>query len=303
MPVKLRNKNQLLYTLLLALKRLIHSNGFLLMPYLRIKESVITRKIGIDYNGVDALFEKIFIETVAHCNNNCDFCPLPGKIKAGAPLNFMSEELFMKIILELKSIFYKGSVAFHCNNEPLLDGRLASWIKIARANLKHNFFYIYTNGILLSVTAAQELFDAGLNRIIFNCYARGQEVINTVKKLTREDVLLRGELVIQYRRKDEYLGNRAGQSPNSRFSLKRPLEIMCLRPQREIVVCYDGTIPLCCADALLKSVMGNAREKSLREIWFADSFRRIRRALAERDRSCTEICKKCDSLQLPRYLG
>ena len=255
---------------------------------------------GYKKNG---LFKKIFIETVSYCNNDCIFCPASSKAGIKKPENFMSEDLYAKILKELKGISFKGSVAFHCNNEPLLDKRLASWIRRARDLLKTNYFYLYTNGILIDVKSANQLFDAGLNRIIIDNYNDEHELIPSVRDLARSPFLVKGEVIVDYRFKNDYFGNRAGQSPNAEIFLKKALKLICARPLMEIVVGYDGTVPLCCADGLWRVKMGNAMESNLKDIWFSDGFRRTRSSLLKGQRSCVEICKVCDALYLPSLKG
>jgi len=244
------------------------------------------------------LFQKIFIETVSYCNNDCSFCPASTKIGAKSPENFMTEDLYMKVLNELVHISFSGSVAFYCNNEPLLDERLSSWIKVARSLLKTNFFYLYTNGMFINIRLANQLFKAGLNRLIIDNYNDKHELVPSVKELIDCSSFLKGEVIVNYRFKTDYLGNRAGQSANAAFFLKEPLRIMCIRPLREIVIGYDGTVPLCCADGLWKMVMGNVKETSIKDIWFSDSFKKIKRSLLNKNRDCTEICKKCNALSL-----
>lgn len=276
------------------IKEYIHSNPLLLKSYFNLKESII--KSNSVLNIKNSLFKKVFIETISYCNNDCAFCPASTNAEAKTSQSLMPEDLYMKILNELAGLDFTGSIAFHCNNEPLLDKRLVSWITIARALLKTNFFYLYTNGLLIDIELTNQLFEAGLNRIIIDNYDDNHKLIPSVKNLVHNQPALQGEVIVNYRLKDEYLGNRAGQSPNSRFFLKEPLNIMCIRPSKEIVIGFDGTVPLCCADGLWKMIMGNIKNTSLKDIWFLDSFKRIRKSLVDGNRSCTEICKSCDAL-------
>ena len=208
-----------------------------------------------------------------------------------------SQKDSVKILEELKSLSFTGSIAFHCNNELLLDSRLASWIKKARDLLKSNFFYLYTNGILLNIKLANDLFDAGLNRIIVNNYDDRFETLPSIGGVLNNLRCLKGEVILNYRFKKECLQNRAGQNPDVKSFLREPLDIICARPSKELVIGYNGIVPLCCADTAWKEVMGNIRETSLKDIWFSDFFKEVRKKLAAGDRSCTDICKVCDALK------
>ena len=300
MPVVILNKNRFTFSVKSLTRDTVHSHIHLLRPYLKTKEFLIKN---ISLVSASRLFKKIFIETISYCNNDCDFCSASIRSQAKSPANLMSEGLFDQIIKELSDLSFSGSVAFHCNNEPLLDKRLTVFVRKAREKLRNNFFYIYTNGTLVNVNLANQLFEAGLNRMIINNYDNRHELLSSVAEIITNKDKIKGDIIINYRRKDEVLGNRAGQSPNNCNLLRKSLNLICLRPLSEIVVGYDGVIPLCCADALWREVMGRFGNSRLQDVWFSDPFKRIRESLANGDRSCSEICRPCDALNLPSLEG
>lgn len=302
MPLIVRNKNKYIYIAKSKIASYVYHNHFMRNSYLRIKELIIKNSFHLEGN-TSSLFKKVFIETVSYCNNDCVFCPASSKVQAKSPDNFMSDSLYAKILDELAEVNFSGSIAFHCNNEPLLDERLSDWIKKARNILRRNFFYLYTNGILINTELSNRLFESGLNRIIINNYNNKYELIPSLKNLVLNSSLLKGEVIINYRLKDEYLRNRAGESPSAVLSLKEPLRIICIRPSMELVIGYDGTVPLCCADALWRTVMGNIKESHIKDIWFSSSLTKVRNSLLKGERNCIEICKVCDSLQIPAFKG
>jgi len=294
MSLIIRNKSKSLYGMKLYFKQHIYGNRFLLKQYLKGKEMFIRNRI--PRIGENTLFQKIFIETVSYCNNDCRFCPASARVGLKNRAHVMSETLYQKIIKELADLSFAGSMAFHCNNEPLLDERLESFISRARALLKDNFFYLYSNGTLINKELAQRLFGAGLNRMIISNYNDSHELLPQVKGLIDHWSDMQGEMIVDYRHTHEYLGNRAGESPNAQYILEKPLDIACFRPLTEIVVGYDGTVPLCCADGLWKVTLGNAQRSTLSEIWFSQRFKEVRTALGKGDRGCTEICSLCDNI-------
>jgi len=298
----IRNRDEYTCNIRSKVKEFIYRNPLVLRNYLKLKEIYIKNNSPLP-KSENVLFKKVFIETVSYCNNDCDFCPASTKLEAKAPKHFMPEDLYEKILNELKELSFAGSLAFHCNNEPLLDERLASWVKRARAFLKDAFFYLYTNGTLIDVKMANQLFEAGLNRIIINNYSDRHKLIPPVKDLMKNAAILKGELIVNYRHKDEYLGNRAGESLNAKLFLKEPLKIMCIRPSTEMVIGYDGTVPLCCADGLWKVIMGNIKDFSISEVWFSGSFRKMRKSLLRGERDSIEICKVCDALNFSAPKG
>ena len=71
------------------------------------------------------LFKKfvflVNLELSTYCNRKCDYCPVSLYPREQ---EYMSEELFKKIIGELKDISYSGGIVLNFYNEPLLDNNL-----------------------------------------------------------------------------------------------------------------------------------------------------------------------------------
>ena len=84
------------------------------------------------------LFDTISIETFSKCNGGCSFCPV-NRFDDPRPDNLMDEELFKKIILNLYDLEYNGQLILSLNNEPFLDKRIYSFIKLARKKLPNCF--------------------------------------------------------------------------------------------------------------------------------------------------------------------
>ncbi|MBU1125530.1 MAG: SPASM domain-containing protein [Candidatus Omnitrophica bacterium] len=302
MSLAIKNKNKYLYAIRVKLESAVYRHVLLRNGYLGLRQMLLLQQFHGFASG-DMLFKKIFIETISYCNNNCAFCPASTAVGMKEPQHRMSERLYEKIIKELEDMAYPGSVAFHGNNEPFLDNRLAEWIAYARRHLKNNFFYLYTNGLAADITTINALFEKGINKVIINNYDDTHRLTPSLVELVRQEVFLKGETVIYYRRKNEYKGNRAGQSPNAEGELTVPLRFVCVRPFAEIVVGYDGTVPLCCADGLWKSVVGNVSETSISEVWFSPALKRVRDSLVKRDRSRLVACKFCDAVSFLHLKG
>ena len=102
------------------------------------------------------LFTDIEIETINRCNGTCSFCPVNRNVDT-REFKKMPEELFNKIIQELKEINYSGSVALYSNNEPLLDKRIYEFARITREELPNSYIYMFTNGTLIDMDKFLEL--------------------------------------------------------------------------------------------------------------------------------------------------
>ena len=65
-------------------------------------------------------------------------------------------------------------VGFYVNGDPLLDKRLAMFIKYAK-EIGYTYIYITTNGILANLDRVKKLYEAGLNSIKYSINASNRE--------------------------------------------------------------------------------------------------------------------------------
>ncbi|MCR4345568.1 MAG: SPASM domain-containing protein, partial [Candidatus Scalindua sp.] len=73
----------------------------------------------------------IFIEITTYCNMSCSYCPSPTLER---PRLFMEENLFYKIIDEIKKEKITDTVYFHLMGEPLLHPKVFDFMKYAFNN-------------------------------------------------------------------------------------------------------------------------------------------------------------------------
>jgi radical SAM protein with 4Fe4S-binding SPASM domain len=88
----------------------------------------------------------IFIEITTHCNMSCSFCPSPTLER---PRLFMDDNLFYKIIDEIKKEKITDTVYFHLMGEPLLHPSVFDFMEYAFNNglkiiLVSNISFIHT---------------------------------------------------------------------------------------------------------------------------------------------------------------
>lgn len=90
--------------------------------YKKVFDSEITleEKLFVEY------VKEVVIETSSFCNRKCDYCPL---CFMDRKQNFMSDDLWEKIISELSGMKYKSQIVLNFYNEPLLDKSLPEKIK------------------------------------------------------------------------------------------------------------------------------------------------------------------------------
>ena len=238
------------------------------------------------------LFKYIEIETINRCNGDCSFCPV-NRHEKQRQYHKMTEEIFAAIIDELNDLNYEGSVALFSNNEPFLDERIFDFAMLAREKLPKAYIYLFSNGKLLDTDKFARIepyidkmqidnyesrdIPENIQGIICYCKARG---LSEKLELFSVD-------------KNTVRFTRAGQAPNAKVHYTE--ESLCALPFTEIVVRPDGKVSLCCCDALGRITLGDFTKQTLQEIWFGESFKKVREAL-ELGRYDIPLCRYCNTL-------
>ncbi len=107
------------------------------------------------------------VQTISWCNRSCAFCPSQ---KFPRKLEFMSLETYQRVLDELASLGFSGRFSPYLQGEPLLDNRMPQLVAMARQTLPQAKILIQTNGDALTVEKGLALFEAGLHKLIVNCY-------------------------------------------------------------------------------------------------------------------------------------
>ena len=115
------------------------------------------------------LFQSVFFEVRTRCNGLCSFCAanIQDEIREDMSMPF---ELYAKVIDELEGIKYRGRIAYHVNNEPLLFKDLTNFVSYAREKLPNAWIQILSNGKSLGIKKGDELVTAGINELTINHY-------------------------------------------------------------------------------------------------------------------------------------
>jgi MoaA/NifB/PqqE/SkfB family radical SAM enzyme len=64
------------------------------------------------------------------------------------------------------------------------------------------------------------------------------------------------------------------------------------RPLERMHILYDGKVVLCCQDWYATTVLGDANEKSLQDIWLSDRYQRVRESIYGGGHA-PRLCSKC----------
>lgn len=238
------------------------------------------------------LFRAIEIETINRCNGKCSFCPV-NIYQEQRVYAKMTEEIFKKIIGELESINYQGTIALFSNNEPFLDDRIIEWNKYMRSKLPKAYIYLYTNGSLLDIEKLEELLPV-MDRMVIDNYEMKKEKILEITTWCSTNALGK-KVEILNRKQDEILSSRGGQAPNKNDV--KTINEKCFYPFQQLIIRPDGKISLCCNDALGKYTLGDVNNNSLTEIWNSEEYKTIRREMKKNGRKNLLLCNKCDTRQ------
>lgn len=236
----------------------------------------------------------ISVETINRCNSTCEFCPA-NRNDEKRPFAKMSEELFRKIIAELATLNYDGYLNLYLNNEPFMDNRIEDWYIYAKDNLPRAKMLLYTNGTLVTPERFKKIIPY-IDKMIINNYSENLKLHKNVERiyhLVKETPeYWEKDITIQIRYMKEILTNRAGAAPNKK-SLEKRGKKMCIMPYTDLSIYPDGTVGLCCNDALEKTNYGNINNQSIYEIWSSEKYEELRKKIGK-NRDLYAFCKGCD---------
>lgn len=274
---------------------------------------------------------RVSIENTNACNANCTICP---REKLTRDIQSMDMETFEKL---LNDCIAAGATKLSLHNfgEPLLDKHLADKISMAKEK-GITETYIVTNASLLTRDRAEELLEAGLDRVKISFYGiNRKEYENIHAGLDHATTLanVRGLLDVKKERGGKipkitlrYIGGplnflrfvkqwfryrklcgivpgklhnyTTGRNYNPIAGIKRPEFLKSCRYLRRSVVyiLVNGDVVPCCYDFNGALIMGNALEENIADIWNGEKFRAFRQAHREHDFGKYPICAGCDKL-------
>jgi len=260
------------------------------------------------------------------CNRKCGFCGIKRvdfkDIRERKITNFMSLEIAETLSKEIGE-WLKDGVRFELGGfgEPLLNANTTDIVGLIRKYNPKSQILIYTNMSILSNSKINDLFNNGLNILFIDCYdtkslEKAKEIISNsdLDNVTygdsnfnpyRKGNVNRRIICYQdytdtedggYDKKAKTLHNAAGNIDDiayERYNIQRiykPLDKMCVRPFRELVILPDGIVPLCCQDWCREVILGKIPEESLKSIWYGNLTSLIRARLYSRKRDFNPCC-------------
>lgn len=106
------------------------------------------------------------IEISSLCNESCIYCPYSAR-KLHKNGKLIEEELFYRVTKEAKELGITD-IGLYITGEPFINPNLYKYVKYLKQNLKYEYVYISTNGILCTPNNLEQLVDAGIDSIKFS---------------------------------------------------------------------------------------------------------------------------------------
>jgi len=269
---------------------------------------------------------RVMIENTNTCNANCTFCP--HKIMK-RKIGVMDMVLFKKIIDECKKLKIKY-VTIYGFGEPLLDRKFFERVRYAESvgipRVTTN-----TNGMYFNKEKIREVFDSGLDEIYISFDAATtktykkirpgldfQTVEKNILDLVREKKrrkLKKPEIILSYvesqdnqgetlsyikKWKDKvdnisvsFIHNWTGDIDSGEI-LRGGRRDPCRLLWTDMVISWNGDVPLCCNDYENKVILGNIKTQSIEEIWGGEKLRQIRDFHRKGEFEKIPICRNCE---------
>ena len=263
--------------------------------------------------------EIVQIESTNICNAKCVFCPRDDMERRQG---IMDMALFRKIVDECVELGIEH-VRMHNYGEPFVDRALVEKVRYAKQKGVPQVGMI-SNGSLLNETAARGMIDAGLDAINISVDASGKETFEKTRLGLKYDKVIanverllalreaagttRPKLILSFVRQDnsdderafiEHWRKRADKihitdlhnwagTLNQRSDVNYP----CYRPWLTFTTLWDGRVSLCCADFDGRTILGDLRTSTIKEVWNSEAYRGVRRQHLES--GGPDICRSCD---------
>lgn len=239
--------------------------------------------------GTADIFDAVTIETTTYCNRKCAYCP-NSIFDREKVLNkkIMQEELFRKIIDELKEINFDGKIYPHLYGEPLCDLRLPELMAYAHRQLPKANIVVYTNADFLDSKMLNTLYDSGVCSYVITLHGDKERGVEKIKSLFKY-IKSSGKnirILCQVMNKNTPLSNVGGLvKVNNQY-----VEALdCINP---LTINCNGDVLICCNDYLGKTSFGNISKEKLMSIWSNSKFVNVRKEIGKKKYNL-EICKRC----------
>jgi len=199
----------------------------------------------------------------------------------------MPDEIYTKILNDLKDVNYMGSIHPYLNAEPLKDPDIVRKVREARKMFPGNVIFLSTNGDYLTKGMADDLIGAGLTWMGVSVYDS-----------TNADEL--AQIDGQYK---EIVFTSLGDLRMTFFNFAGHSSVPCISPmkscdwvEQKAYINYKGDVVLCCADFDYDIVFGNVMNDSFDNIYNSDRYNEYREAHKGVRGKEMPLCESCNRI-------
>ncbi len=270
---------------------------------------------------------RVIIENTNGCNANCVFCPHK---KMQRTIGFMNYSLFKKIVDECSSVGI-DYITIYGFGEPLIDPEFSEKVKYAKSKgIKR--VTTNTNGYFLNEERVKEIVEAGLDEIYISIDAATEATYNKIRtnlefkmvennikdllKLKQKNRLSKPLVILSYvesklneQETKKFISkwkniadnisisrihNWTGDIYHDRINNTRRRKDPCRLIWTEMVISWDGRVPLCCNDYDNRIILGDIKTDSIKKIWSEGKIKKIRNYHKNEEFNKVSICKNCE---------
>lgn len=259
------------------------------------------------------------IEIFSYCNRKCWFCP-NSFIDRNSTNILMLEELYLKILNELKSINYSNMISYSRYNEPTSNREIfIKRLKQAKTIIPNATLHTNTNGDFLTRDYLDELYESGLKSMNIQSYLSKNEIFNTDNIKIKIDIMAeklgldfvekinsidRYEIAFKYKEMNLNMyardfrlnGNNRGGVLDTIPAIIR--KSPCYIPFSDIYIDYNGKVLPCCnfrSDIKEHNnfILGDANNESILDIFNNIKMKKLRKKLLK-DIDKLKPCNECN---------
>jgi len=268
---------------------------------------------------------RVMIENSNICNLTCTFCP--HKVMRRQQ-GIMDDSLFEEILDQCKS-FGVDYVTIYGFGEPLIDPNFCRKVDLAK---KRGLSRVTTNtnGLLLNEAVAEPLIRSGLDEIYISVDANTSETYQRVRGSSRFSVLEDNIRTFLRKRSEigrknptvtlSYVESELNEHETPDFVSKWQNIVDCISISKihnwtgdihiksndghrmrdpcrliwtDMVINWDGTVPLCCNDYNSSLIFGDLKHDSLKAIWSGEKMNYTRELHVKRRFNVISTCRNC----------
>lgn len=277
------------------------------------------RRVGVPWS--------VQIELVEGCNRLCSFCGIHAiRKRPNEDIRLMSLPTALLVAVGIRKLCSTARIELAMHGEPLLHPQARDLVGLFRHALPAAQLQLTTNGKVLlgdMQSKLDKLFAAGLDILVLDTYRPERDALRAeAARLGRVQLIdfydTRSGLVPfspwhNYRRKyrrvvvlmddlgdrdgevaSRVIMNHAGGAPLKPIP-PEPLKRTCTIPFRELSVCWNGDVCVCCMDWRHEYVCGNLTRQEAQDVWWGAEFEAARAFLGQKDRSFCGPCSRCDA--------